>query len=313
MIAVQTTLTAAELPDDLSGILSEIEREVPAGVGQGFDENFSIAKELHKLGSWVAPIEDRKHTAARQCGTLGSGNHFVEVCLDESDRVWVVLHSGSRGMGNRLAQYHIDVAKGIMKEYFITLPDPDLAYLVQGTLPFKAYINDLQWAQDYALLNRDRMMDAVLRVLDNALPQGCGEQNRINCHHNYTEMENHYGENMWITRKGAIRARKGDWGVIPGSMGTSSFIVRGLGNEASYTSASHGAGRTMSRKKARENLSIESFETAMEGKTWLNKKADKLLDEHPSAYKDIRQVMFNQADLVKVVFELKSILNYKGA
>jgi len=313
MIAVETNVGASDLPDDLGGLLAGVAAGIPAGMGVGHEEDFQIAKLMHRLGSWVAPIDDRKRTAEKQLGTLGSGNHFVEVCLDDTDKVWLVLHSGSRGIGNRLAQHHIGVAKGIMKEYFIDLPDPDLAYLVQGTIEFKAYVNDLRWAQNYALLNRERMMDAAISALQAEVNIPVEEECRINCHHNYTELENHYGQNMWITRKGAIRARKGEYGVIPGSMGTSSFIVRGLGNEASYMSASHGAGRTMSRKKARENLTLESFGTAMEGKTWLESSANKLLDEHPGAYKDIQKVMRNQADLVKIVAELTQVLNYKGA
>lgn len=319
MIAAETIYTENDLPEDLGPLLSAIEASIPAGVGQGHEEHKTHAA-LHRLGSWKAPLQDRKHNAARQLGTLGSGNHFVEVCLDASGSVWVVLHSGSRGTGNQLAQYHIDKAKGLMAQYFVDLPDPDLAYLVEGTPEFADYIHDVQWGQAYALLNRDKMMDAALAALVSAVgrdettdPEASVELRRINCHHNYTEREHHFGKDVWVTRKGAIRARVGDYGVIPGSMGTNSFIVKGLGSAASLQSASHGAGRTMSRKRAKETLSLESFALAMEGRTWLDDRAEKLLDEHPAAYKDIRTVMANQADLVEIVAELHAILNYKGA
>jgi tRNA-splicing ligase RtcB len=313
MIAVETSLQSYQLPDTLELLLSDIEASIPAGLGQGH-ESFTVHKDLHRLGSWRAPLEDKKHTAARQLGTLGSGNHFVELCLDAEDHIWVVLHSGSRGIGNKLARHHIDKAKGLMKAMFISLPDPDLAYFVERTPEFEEYIHDLRWAQNYALLNRERMMDAALVALAAAVrPQDVDEIFRVNCHHNYTEQENHFGKNVWVTRKGAIRAREGDYGVIPGSMGTNSYIVKGLGNKASFNSAAHGAGRKMSRSKARKTLSLESFAKAMEGRTWLDTKATALLDEHPDAYKDIEQVMRNQADLVTVEAELHAILNYKGA
>ncbi len=251
--------------------------------------------------------------AELQMGTLGGGNHFVELTIDEdTDDVWLVLHSGSRGVGNQVARYHIEQAKGLMKAYFIDLPDPDLAYLVEGTHPFEQYIHDMLWAQDYAAANREVMVDAALSGLGEAWGLDLTPLNVVNCHHNYCEREHHHGKNLWVTRKGAIRARVGDYGVIPGSMATGSFIVQGLGSKASYHSASHGAGRTMSRTAARKNLTTESLDVRMEGITW-NQDAEALLDEHPASYKDLGQVMANQADLVEPVARLTTILNYKGA
>jgi tRNA-splicing ligase RtcB len=245
-------------------------------------------------------------------GTLGSGNHFVEVCLDGDDAVWVVLHSGSRGIGNQLARHHIEKAKGLMKQMFIELEDPDLAYFVQNTPEFDDYWADLQWAQMYALSNRKTMLENILKefvtFMNGVWP---GKKMEVNCHHNYTALENHMGRNLYITRKGAISAREGQAGIIPGSMGTNSFIVKGLGNPASYTSAPHGAGRRMSRNQAKKELSTESLEEIMAGKAW-NQNSQGLLDEHPGSYKDVFQVMEDSADLVEVTHELTQILNYKG-
>jgi tRNA-splicing ligase RtcB len=314
MVATETDLHANDLPDDLTGLLHAIEQSVPAGVGRGHEDHKTHTK-LHHLGAWKAPIEDKAFGVARQMGTLGSGNHFIEVCVadDGDETIWIVLHSGSRGIGNRLAQYHINEAKGLMQQYFVDLSDPDLAYFVQGTPEFEAYIHDLRWAQEYARLNRETMMDAVLDDVTEYLGLPFQVMQRINCHHNYTEQEHHFGENVWVTRKGAIRAREGDLGVIPGSMGTNSFIVKGLGNPDSFMSSSHGAGRKMSRTRAKKELSLDTLGELMAGKAWLDTKAEMLLDEHPGAYKDIHKVMRDQADLVKVVVELHQILNYKGA
>ena len=325
MIASEPDLQASDLPEDMGGFLSHIERVVPAGVGKGHAfatrdkrdawttgvPEFTGASTL--TGKQVAKVTD-------QFGTLGSGNHFVEICLDERDRVWVVLHSGSRGIGNQLATRHIDGAKGLMKKLFITLEDPDLAYLVEDTPEFDAYIADMLWAQEYASANREAMVEAVLSELwifvGTGGPDGDGEIGhevaRINCHHNYTEREHHLGQDVWLTRKGAIRAREGDLGVIPGSMGTSSYIVRGLGNPASYQSCSHGAGRRLSRSRARKEIPLGDFVTSMEGRDWQSGKADQLIDEAPQAYKDIDQVMADQMDLVAVEHQLHQILNYKG-
>ncbi len=316
MVAVETSFSASDLPDDLGELLMCIERAVPAGVGKGHDRSHQVlvGDAWYNANKNVAIDElDLMSKAVKQFGSLGSGNHFVEVCLDPDDGVWVVLHSGSRGVGSQLARHHIDHAKGLMKERFISLEDKDLAYFVEGEPEFQTYITDLRWAQDYAFGSREAMMDATLRELEKVVDRPLAERQRINCHHNYTERENHRGKNVWVTRKGAIRARVGDMGVIPGSMGTNTFIVRGLGNPASYDSSAHGAGRTMSRTQARKSLTLESFDEAMAGKTWLSDSSKKLLDEHPDSYKDIQRVMRDQADLVEVVTELTQVLNYKGA
>jgi RNA-splicing ligase RtcB len=323
MIAAETDLTADDLPDDLGSFLGHIERVVPAGVGKG--HSFASAREREQRSNEAPPYTGASDLSAKQItkvieqfGTLGSGNHFVEVCLDERDHVWVVLHSGSRGIGNQLATHHIEGAKGLMKKLFISLEDPDLAYLVEGTPEFDAYIADMLWAQEYARANREAMMDAVLSELwsfvgTSGAATGPGhEVGRTNCHHNYTEREFHHGRTVWLTRKGAIRARQGDVGVIPGSMGTSSYIVRGLGNPASYFSCSHGAGRRMSRSRARREITLGDFVTSMAGRGWQQEKAIQLLDEAPQAYKDIDQVMADQADLVAIEHTLHQILNYKG-
>ncbi len=311
MIAVDTGLDSHDLPDDLSQLHDRIAQSVPAGLGKAHESaDVDVFSMIGRPSTVLTGSQELKVT--RQFGTLGSGNHFVEVCLDERDRVWVVLHSGSRGIGNQLATQHIDVAKGLMKDYFISLPDPDLAYLVQGTEQFKHYVSDLLWAQDYALRNREQMLDAVLVSMADFL--GLDEIGgvKINCHHNFTQMENHRGKNYWVTRKGAIQAQQGQMGIIPGSMGTRTYIVEGLGSAASYESCSHGAGRRMSRSRAKKALSVSSLRDAMEGRAWNEDQAEKLVDEHPQAYKDIDQVMEDQKDLVRPLHTLRQILNYKG-
>lgn len=312
MVAAELDVTAEHLPDDLGPLLRRIEARVPAGVGQGHDT------AAHKADRWMA--EHRPHTrlsqgqakrALTQFGTLGSGNHFVEVCLDERDHVWVVLHSGSRGIGNQLAQAHIETAKRLRHQLPHHLEDPDLAWLVQGTEEFDAYIGDMLWAQDYAAANREQMVTVVLREVLTAI--GFGRQvGRVNCHHNFTQREVHGGEELWITRKGAIKADVGDLGVIPGSMGTRSYIVAGLGSTLSYTSCSHGAGRRLSRTAARKRYSAADLAEAMGDRTWLADRAGQLVDEIPGAYKDIDQVMADQSDLVEVRHTLRQVLNYKG-
>lgn len=318
MIAVETDLVADGLPDDMDRLHGYIASVVPAGVGKGHDRRSVTTDAITRCPDLARLATSRKkETAMHQFGTLGSGNHFVEVCLDERTRVWVVLHSGSRGVGNQLAQGHISEAKGLMKRWFVDLEDPDLAYLVEGTPEFDAYIADMLWAQDYAAANRDQMMDAVLTQLwgyvgaDPTTEVG-NEVQRINCHHNYAVREHHHGADVWLTRKGAIRARAGDMGVIPGSMGTSSYIVRGKGNPASYTSCSHGAGRRLSRSVARKTLTVDSLRDDMRGRAWNHDQAEALLDEHPDSYKDIDQVMADQTDLAEVVHTLHQIVNYKG-
>ena len=289
-----------------------IAQVVPAGVGQGNGSAQSAANRLLADGRAAQLSDKQRVTAGNQLGSLGSGNHFVEVCLDERDRVWVVLHSGSRGIGNQLAKVHIEGAKGLMSRYFIDLDDPDLAYLVEGTAEFDSYIAAMLWSQDYALANREVMMDAVLGEVAALIGHDFDEVQRINCHHNFTEREHHMGRNMWITRKGAIRARTGDLGVIPGSMGTRSYIVEGAGSAASYHSCSHGAGRRLSRGQARRELDMGTFVESMDGKAWNIADAAKLLDEDPRSYKDIDQVMEDQKDLVEVRHTLSQVLNYRA-
>jgi tRNA-splicing ligase RtcB len=312
MVASETDLTARDLPDNLGALLSLVEETVPAGVGKAHESPVG-GQALDALGvPEGSDLTDKQvKTLAAQFGTLGSGNHFVEVCFDERDHVWTVLHSGSRGIGNQLAQRHMQRAKGLMKEMFIGLEDPDLAYLVQGSDDFNAYIRDMLWAQRYAMASRQLMAERTNAALVKVVGHG-RVQRVINCHHNFTQEETHHGRKMWITRKGAIKAGLGEEGVIPGSMGTRSYIVSGLGNPASYNSCSHGAGRRLSRGQAKRTLSVESLQQAMEGRTWNADKAEQLVDEHPDAYKSIDQVMEDQRDLVATRHTLRQILNYKG-
>ncbi len=313
MAAIQLGITAEKLPDTLDPLLSKIGEVVPAGVGQGH-EDFSTAKIIHKLGSPDTHLSDKQaNTVLRQMGTLGAGNHFIEVCLDADERVWIVLHSGSRGIGNQIAMSHIKKAKGMMKQYFIDVPDPDLAYFVEHTPEFDDYWEDLTWAQEYARLNRVTMMNNILAEFQEFIGYMVDIEMEVNCHHNYTALENHKGRNLYITRKGAISAKAGEMGIIPGSMGTNSFIVSGLGNEASYTSAPHGAGRRMSRTRAKKEFDTESLDRLMEGKAWNADHSKALLDEHPRSYKDVHQVMEDSADMVEITHELTQVLNFKGA
>ncbi len=318
MIAVECDISENQLPDSLDPMHDAVAKVVPAGLGkvhqtQGWKSDDPRWAKLPALPPSAENWSDSdKRRVGNQFGTLGSGNHFVEVCLDEREKVWLVLHSGSRGIGNTLATRHIELAKGLMAKYFIDLEDVDLAYFVEGTPEFDAYITDMLWAQEYAMGNREAMMDAVLGQLFATVGRG-KEVRRINCHHNYTEREHHYGRDVWLTRKGAIRARVGDLGVIPGSMGTKSYIVSGLGNPSSYDSCSHGAGRRLSRTSARKTLTVESLKKQMGNRSWDSDKADALLDEHPMSYKDIDQVMADQADLVTIEHTLSQVLNYKGA
>lgn len=325
MIAVKTSLHAIDLPDSLREIRNDIERAIPTG--------FNNVPGRSSKGSFVIPpnstcsrwrkLSDRydalvskhgskilKKDVLNQLGTLGGGNHFIEVCLDENDAVWVMLHSGSRGVGNMIGQYFIDKAKEDMRVHHINLPEKDLSYLSEGTQHFDDYIEALLWAQEYAYENRQAMMDMVLDVLRKHLKSFTTDKHAINCHHNYASKENHFGENVWVTRKGAVRAREGDLGIIPGSMGTGSFIVRGLGNKESFCSCSHGAGRVMSRTKAKELISLEQHAEAMKG---IEARLDKdILDESPAAYKDINSIMLAQQDLVEIVARLRQVINVKG-
>ena len=324
MIAVKTKFKAADLPESLESIRKGIERRIPLGAG-GWNEkpspaavkfmDNSLKDEKAHPSERLMSDDGLKARALKQFGSLGSGNHFIEICLDAEDNVWVMLHSGSRGVGNVLASRHIETAKGLMKKYFILLPDPDLAYLSQGTPEFEDYVRDLLWCQAYALENRDEMMNRVLTELSYALYKEGGhekemELERVNCHHNFTQMENHFGKNVWLTRKGAIQARIGQLGIIPGSMGTKSYIIRGKGNPLAYDSCSHGAGRRFSRNEARRRLSMKDFDREMQGIEC--RRSEELIDELPSAYKDIDQVMDDQKDLVEVVATLKQVISVKG-
>ncbi len=334
MMAVQTTLTANDLPDNLSGVRSGIEAAVPHGRTDNGGANdrgawHGVPTQVHdayfgpddlvgrllnilekhpglqpKKGS---PLGER---AACHLGTLGTGNHFIEVCLDEADQVWVMLHSGSRGVGNRIGMYFIGRAKKEMERWFIQLPDADLAYLVEGSELFEDYVEAVGWAQDYARINREVMMAATLDTLQDHLPPFKTTEMAVNCHHNYVARENHFGANVLVTRKGAVRARNGDLGIIPGSMGAKSFIVRGKGNKDSFCSCSHGAGRAMSRGAAKKKFTLEDHAKATEG-VECRKDAD-VIDETPGAYKDIDAVMAAQADLVEIVHTLKQIVCVKG-
>lgn len=317
MNAVRLSLKAKDLPDSLKAIRSDIESVVPLGAG-GQHRDAKIAGG-HNISMRLSSIFE-KHPSlmkmvkldgfAKQLGTLGSGNHFIELCLDEKDDVWVMLHSGSRGIGNKIGMYFIGLAKREMEKWMIHLPDRDLAYLSEGSDYYDDYIEAVTWGQDYARLNRQYMMDAVLNALRTHLPEFLITQEAINCHHNYVEKENHYGKNVWVTRKGAIRARKDDLGIIPGSMGDKSYIVRGKGNEESFCSCSHGAGRRMSRSAAAKIFSVKDLVSATEG---IECRKDKgVIDEIPMAYKPIDKVMENQTDLVEVVHTLRQIVNVKG-
>lgn len=316
MNAVRLSLKASDLPDSLTTIRHQIERDVPLGAGGAHQEprmpafNTELVSGLQKLADKHPALA--KNHAARQLGSLGSGNHFIELCLDENQDVWIMLHSGSRGIGNLIGRYFIEKAKKRMEQYFISLPDDDLAYFPDDTDDFNDYVEAVQWAQDYALENRRVMMDAVIAALRRHIPvEFTITQEAINCHHNYVTRENHFGRNLWVTRKGAIRARKGDLGIIPGSMGQRSYIVGGKGNVESYCSCSHGAGRQMSRAEARRRFQLSDLVEQTKGVEC--RKDEAVLDEIPGAYKDIDVVMENQRDLVDVVHVLKQVLCVKGA
>jgi tRNA-splicing ligase RtcB len=321
MNAVRLSLKASDLPESLKDIRNQIERDVPLGAGGAnklTDERmlaFSNAMKSVPTGVRDVFKGDASKAiakAAPQLGTLGSGNHFIELCIDENQDVWIMLHSGSRGIGNMIGTYFIEKAKRRMEQYFISLPDGDLAYLPEDTDDFRDYVEAVNWAQNYALENRRVMMDVVIAALKRHIKLEFSiTQEAINCHHNYVEKENHFGKNLWVTRKGAIRARVGDLGIIPGSMGQRSFIVRGKGNPESYCSCSHGAGRKMSRSAARKVFTIDDLKQQTQGVEC--RKDDDVLDEIPGAYKDIDVVMDNQSDLVEVLHTLKQVLCVKGA
>lgn len=315
MMAVETPFTVEHLPDNLDPFHSRVAAVVPSGMGKGHMVQSSDRRWVSLFGREDRPDMTPRmvSTAATQIGTLGSGNHFVELCHDETNRVWLMLHSGSRGIGNQLASAHIDVAKGLMARYFITLDDPDLSYLVEGTPEFDQYIQAMLWSQDYAFLNRQMMMDRVVAQFATYVTHQDFEPTAtINVHHNYAVMEHHHGKNLWVTRKGAVRARQGELGILPGSMATGSYIVAGRGNAASYQSCAHGAGRRMSRTRAKKELDIETLRSEMKGIAWNSGEAEKLIDEDPRAYKDLQGVMDDQSDLVSAVHRLTTLVNYKG-
>ncbi|WP_186058926.1 RtcB family protein [Burkholderia gladioli] len=316
MNAVRLSLKASDLPDSLKVIRDQIERDVPLGAGGAHDPKRLPASSAETWRGLQALVDKHptlaKNHAERQLGSLGSGNHFIELCVDEAQNVWIMLHSGSRGIGNLIGRYFIEKAKRRMEQYFISLPDGDLAYFPEDTDDFNDYVEAVQWAQDYALENRRVMMEAVIAALRRHIPREfTTTQEAINCHHNYVTRENHFGRNLWVTRKGAIRAREGDLGIIPGSMGQRSYIVRGKGSVESYCSCSHGAGRQMSRAEARRRFQLADLVAQTEGVEC--RKDDAVLDEIPGAYKNIDAVMDNQRDLVEVVHVLKQVLCVKGA
>lgn len=327
MSAMRTTLIASDLPDDLGPLRSAIEAAIPHGrsndggqgdVGAHRDPSRHVCDAVSLLQPRLAdivakhsPIAKAANRTAIHAGTLGSGNHFVEICLDEEQRVWVMLHSGSRGIGNRIGTYFIERARKEMERHFIQLPDRDLAYLVEGSELFDDYVEAVSWAQDYARLNRDLMMTAALQALRQAVPKPLTcDCKAVNCHHNYVNRERHFGADVMLTRKGAVSARQGELGIIPGSMGAKSFIVAGKGNRESFCSCSHGAGRLMGRKEAKRRFTVEDHIAATAGVEC--RKDEGVIDETPGAYKSIDAVMAAQEDLVEIRHTLRQVLCVKG-
>lgn len=315
MIAVRTQLSAGDLPRDRRPLREAIEQAIPLSAGH-YNASLSHSAEARtrKLARMAAGAHfDPAAYSANwrlQLGSLGSGNHFIEVSLDENDQVWLFLHSGSRGVGNKIAQHHIEVAQHYAARNRITLPHPDLAYLVEGTPEFGRYIAEMRWAQHFALLNREEMMDRVVTEFERWTGVPVLEQERINCHHNFTEQERHFGKDVWLTRKGAIDATEGTPGLIPGSMGTRSYVVVGKGNRLSLNSSPHGAGREYSRTAARKTFTYDQLREAMVGIEFRDTAA--FIDEIPQAYKPIDQVMQDSADLVEIRHTLRQIINVKG-
>lgn len=327
MSAQRTTLTASDLPDNLLGLRTAIECRVPhgrtnnGGIGdrgawhnppqKNIDVLIPYIDTLKLIVSKHPKLEKASNRAPSHAGTLGTGNHFVEICLDEEQRVWVMLHSGSRGIGNSIGSYFIEAAKKDMERWFINLPDKDLSYIPQGSELFDDYFEAINWAQGYARINRDLMMMAVIEAMRKTISKEfeC-DLEAVNCHHNYVSWERHFGENVMVTRKGAVDAHEGILGIIPGSMGAKSYIVRGKGNRESFSSCSHGAGRLMSRTEARKKFTIEDHLFATKG-VECRKDID-VIDETPAAYKDIDAVMEAQKDLVDIVHTLKQIVCVKG-
>jgi tRNA-splicing ligase RtcB (3'-phosphate/5'-hydroxy nucleic acid ligase) len=320
MIASRLSLSANQLDEkNLQRVFNQISRDVPVGFEQ-HDERDARTDAAKRFKKGLTRIMERhpgvgkrvgKNSSwARQLGTLGGGNHFIEVCLDEENRAWVMLHSGSRGIGNAIGSYFIELARRDAEKNQLHLPDRDLAYFPEGAQHFDDYVEAVGWAQDYARANRAEMMELVIEALRRHLPAFEQAEEAVNCHHNYVERERHFGADVWLTRKGAIRARKGELGIIPGSMGARSYIVRGTGSAESFHSCAHGAGRRMSRNAAQKKFSLEDLKEQTRGV--ICRKDKGVLDEIPGAYKDIDEVMANQADLVEVVHTLKQVLCVKG-
>ena len=320
MVAARLSLTANELDEKaLQKVFDQISRDVPVGRDQHRDERVLVdAAKPFEPG--LKSLTDRHPELLKafgkfskwtnQMGTLGGGNHFIEVCLDETNQVWVMLHSGSRGIGNAIASYFIALARKDMERWMIQLPDRDLAYFPEGSEHFADYVEAVHWAQDYAMQNRTSMLELVLAALQRHLPPFTVTTEAVNCHHTYVAQEHHYGENVWVTRKGAIRARVGDLGIVPGSMGARSFIVRGLGNPESFCSSAHGAGRKMSRTAAEKQFTVADMVAQTQGV--ICRKDKDVIDEIPGAYKNIDQVMANQADLTEILHTLKQVVCVKG-
>lgn len=329
MMACRLNLEASDLPDNLFAVRSAIESAIPVGrtdnggkndlgawneIPKDVAEAYGRIKIERALGNILEnhpKLLSGNVNIERHLGTLGTGNHFIEMCLDESGGVWLMLHSGSRGIGNRIGSYFIELAKRDMEKWFINLPDKDLAYFPEGTEHFNDYCDAVSWAQKFARLNREVMMARAIDAVALALSRPvAASETAVNCHHNYVSHENHFGANVWVTRKGAVRAREGDLGIIPGSMGAKSFIVSGKGNKDSFCSCSHGAGRSMSRGEARRKFTLEDHAKATDGVEC--RKDAEVLDETPAAYKDIDAVMAAQSDLVEVVRTLKQVVCVKG-
>jgi tRNA-splicing ligase RtcB len=326
MMAVRTTLTASDLPDDLHALRTAIEKAVPHGRtdngGKG-DRGTWHDPPAAQIAAWKSMETDFRRIVAKHSevakskqlhhlGTLGTGNHFIEVCLDQAQRVWFMLHSGSRGVGNKIGSFFIELAKKDMERQIANLPDKDLAYFEEGAEHFDDYCFAVSWAQRYAMRNRELMMDAVVAAAraTPGLPAFQADAMVVNCHHNYVNREEHYGETVWVTRKGAVRAGAGDMGIIPGSMGAKSYIVRGRGNKESFESCSHGAGRAMSRGEAKRRFTLADHAAATAGVEC--RKDAAVIDETPAAYKSIDAVMEAQKDLVEVVHTLKQVVCVKG-
>ncbi len=325
MMAARTSLTASDLPDNLHALRTELERLIPHGMtkGRGRRDRGSWANPSERVDAvWSELVTDFEYICAKhprlkntnnrtQLGTLGTGNHFVEICLDEHQQVWIMLHSGSRGVGNAIGTYFIDLARKDMQKHFINLPDKDLAYLVEGTEHFDDYWFAVGWAQRFAMKNRELMMESAVQALRIIINKPFNAKvEAVNCHHNYVDKEEHFGQEVLVTRKGAVRARLGEYGIIPGSMGAKSFIVKGKGNQESFCSCSHGAGRVYSRTAAKKLFTVEDQIAQTQGVEC--RKDEAVIDEIPSAYKPIEDVMKAQSDLVEVVYTLNQVVCVKG-